>query len=912
MTLAAGAQLGPYEIVSALGVGGMGEVYRARDARLNRDVALKVLPDLFALDLDRLARFKREAQVLASLNHPNIAAIYGFEESTPSPGSGQAAVQALVLELVEGPTLADRLVHGPIPVDEALPIAQQIAEALEAAHEQGIIHRDLKPANVKLRPDGTVKVLDFGLAKALEPAAASGGDMTASPTITSPAMTQRGVILGTAAYMSPEQAKGRQADKRSDVWALGAVLYEMLSGQRAFKGDDIAETLAAVLRQDIDWTALPASTPAPVRRLIARCLDRNVRQRLRDIGEARIVLADPAATTGEAQGAATLALPQPPVRSNRQVWLVAALSTIVLIATGLIAVRRIGNVPPPARPVQFTISPPQNTSFGGPAAGGTGFAPQVAVSPDGQNIVFVAGAQSAYQIWLRPVATLAARPILGTEGGAFPFWSPDSRFIAFFAGGKLKKVAIAGGPPIPLCDAPAGRGGTWNRDNVILFTPTANEGGLQRVPSAGGTPTVVTSIDPATGESNHRWPHFLPDGRHFFYTATTGTCCPASRPAMIRIGSLDPADAVVTLFQAESSASYASGHLLFARDETLMAQPFDPDARKPKGDAFPLAEHVATEGSRYVSASVSETGFLVYAHGSSLATQQLTWFDRAGGALGSVGEPVPYITLALSPDEQRVALARGTGSPENRDIWIVDIARNVTSRLTFDPGADGSPVWSPDGTVIAFEGLRSGKVSLRQKSASGKGVDQSLLEGSGGMTPSSWSRDGQFIAYTSRSSTTSDIWVLPLSGDRKPFPLVQTEFAESSAVFAPDVRWFAYTSNESGQPNIFVQPFPVTGGKIQISKDGGSGPLWRADGKELFYLAADRTIMAVPIDATGQFNAGVPQALFSSGAPTLNIGQVYAVTKDGKRVLINARPQPQQSDMEPMTVVVNWIAAIQK
>lgn len=589
----------------------------------------------------------------------------------------------------------------------------------------------------------------------------------------------------------------------------------------------------------------------------------------------------------------------------------------LLFHTAVIALGRAGEVTPAAGPVQFTIAPPENTSFGGPPlSAGTGVATQVAVSPDGRNIVFVAGARPAYQIWLRPVATLAATPIPGTEGGTFPFWSPDSRFIGFFAAGKLKKVQIAGGPPIVLCDAPNGRGGSWSRDNVILFAPGFGGAGLLRVSSAGGVPTLVTTVDPASGETNHRWPHFLPDGRHFFYTATTGACCPASKPSIVKIASLDPADATITLLQAESSVAYASGHVLFARDETLMALPFDPDARQPTGDAFPLAEHVSSEGSRYVGASVSENGTLVYASGGLQAAQQLTWFDRAGRAIAPLGVASPYLNLALSPDERRVAVTLGTGSPENLDIWVIDITRNVRSRLTFDPGTDGSPVWSPDGTRIAFAGQRSGKFSLRQKLINGTAADESLLEGSGTITPSGWSADGRFIAYTLGAAAVLplrfDVWVLPLFGDRKPFPLAQSAFNETSGVFAPDGRWIAYTSDEGGQPDVYVQPFPTTGGgRYQVSKDGGAYPVWRADGKELFYLVTDGTLMAVPIDAAGQFNAGVPQALFLTGAARFNNSeQVYAVTKDGKRVLVNARPQ--QSGATPLTVLVNWTAAIQK
>jgi Tol biopolymer transport system component len=916
MALTLGTRLGPYEILAPLGAGGMGEVYRARDTTLHRDVAIKVLPDLFANDAERLARFTREAQTLAALNHPNIAHIHGLESS--------GNVRALVMELVEGEDLSQRIARGPMPLDEALPIARQIAEALEAAHEQGIIHRDLKPANIKLRADGVAKVLDFGLAKAMESGASIGdagaANPTNSPTITSPAMTMRGMILGTAAYMAPEQAKGKPVDKRADIWAFGCVLYEMLAGRRAFQGDDVSTTLAAVLLKDPDWQVMPGSTPVALRRLLTRCLTKDPRARLRDIGEARVRI-DELLSGAPDEAGAPIITPAGSGWRRAVPWAAAgALALVAMLIAAVGALRPAGDVPQ-APPVQFTIAPPENTSFGGPPGGGTGNAPHVAVSPDGQHVAFVARAQSTYQVWLRPVATLAARPIPGTEGGAFPFWSPDSRFIGFFADGKLKKVAIAGGPSVTLCDAPTGRGGTWSRDNVIVFSPSGigtEHSGLLRVSSGGGVPTTATTVDPATGETHHRWPHFLPDGRHFLYTASTGTCCPPAKPAVVRIGSLDPNEAIVTLFQAESSASYASGHLLFARDETLMAQPFDLDTRQPTGGAFPLAEHVATEGSRYVGASVSENGTLVYAHGGSQAALQLTWVDRAGGALGTVGDAAPYVNLWLSPDERRVAVAMATGSPTNLDIWIIDLARNVPLRLTFSPLSEGSPVWSPDGSRVAFESAQSGQASIRQRLVNGAAGDEPLLEGSTlpgsrmqNTTPSDWSADGRYLAYTQRtSSTTSDVWVLPLFGDRKAFPLLKTEFVETSGVFSPDGRWIAYTTNEAGQPNVYVQPFPGAGGKYQVSRDGGSHPVWRADGKELFYLGPDATLMAVPIDTTNLFDIGAPQALFPTGAPRFNTSRVYAVTKDGKRFLVNSRPQ--QASGTPLTVVLNWTAAIQR
>ena len=907
MPLSPGTRLGVYEIVGAIGAGGMGEVYRARDTKLNRDVALKVLPEAFASDVDRLARFTREAQTLASLNHPNIAHIHGLEES--------GGVRALVMELVEGDDVSQRIGHGAIPVDEALAIARQVAEALEAAHQQGIIHRDLKPANIKVRPDGTVKVLDFGLAKALAPelGPARATHLSQSPTITSPAMlTGAGIVLGTAAYMAPEQAKGQEADRRSDIWAFGCVLYEMLTGRRAFDGEDMTDVLGAVVRLEPRWEALPSDVPSPVRTLLRQCLVKDRRRRVGDIAAVLFVL--------EYQASLAPAVTVAP-RSNRIPWLVAALATSALIATAVVALRMSREGMPAPDLVQFTIAPPENMAFGGPAAGGTGLNAQVAVSPDGRHIVFVAGAQSAFRIWLRPVGSARAQAMEGTDGAAFPFWSPDSRFIAFFAGAKLKKVSIAGGPPLVLADAAAAMGGSWSRDHVIVFGSVRS--GLFRVPSAGGVPTAVTTV--SDGEDAHRWPHFLPDGRHFFYTAVTGACCPPPKPGVIKIGSLDQAEPASALLQADSSATYTSGRVLFARDQTLMTQAFDPDLRKLSGDAVTVTAPVSREGSRYVSVSASENGTLVYAPGS-LNPQQLIWFNRAGKTLGTLGESGVDVNLSLSPDERQVAVAERSGSPENLDIWTIDIARHLRNRVTTDSQPERSPVWSPDGTRIVFgRGAFSGETaeiaSLMQTLANGNGASETLFEAGSTSSrpcgprqcfvgPTDWSRDGRFVLFTFGGAfpSTADVWAAPLFGDRKPFPVVQTEFAETLATFSPDGRWIAYTTNETGQPNVYVQPFLRAGGKYRISPNGGRNPHWRADGKELFYLAADGAMTAVTIDATEAVAAGLPTTLFPAGAVSAN--QAFSVTKDGKRFLVSTRPQ--DATATPLTVILNWTSTLQR
>jgi eukaryotic-like serine/threonine-protein kinase len=910
LALTPGTRLGVYEIVAHIGEGGMGAVYRARDTKLNRDVALKVLPDAFATDADRLARFTREAQTLAALNHPNIAHIHGLEES--------GDVRGLVMELVEGDDLSQRIALGAIPVDEALAIAKQIADALDAAHQQDIIHRDLKPANIKLRPDGAVKVLDFGLAKALAPAQdpASALHRSLSPTITSPAMlTGAGIVLGTAAYMAPEQAKGREADKRSDIWAFGCVLYEMLTGRRPFDGEDMTDVLGAVVRLEPSWESLPSDVPAPVRTLLRQCLVKDRRQRVGDIAAVLFVLNHQASLAPAGTAAP---------RSNRVAWLVAALSAVALIATAVVALRMPRAAAPASDPVQFTIAPPENTIFGGPAAGGTGAIAQLAVSPDGRNIVFVAGAQREFQLWLRPVASADARPIQGTEGAAFPFWSHDSRFIAFFAGGKLKKVAIAGGPPIVVADAADGGGGSWNRDNVILFGSVRS--GVSRVPSAGGVPAAVTTL--ADGETAHRWPYFLPDGKHFFYTGVTGACCPAARPGTIKIGSLDQGEAAVSLLQADSSATYGSNHVLFARDQTLMAQAFDPDTRQLAGDAVPVTERISAEGSRYVSASVSENGTLVYARGGSAEPLQLTWFDRAGKMLGGLGEGAVDANPSLSPDERQVAVGLRSGNPENLDIWTIDIARNLRNRVTSDAQPEGWPVWSPDGTRIVFgsgapgAGVLPEKGRLVQTLVNGSGSNETLLEAVDTpsrpcgprqctLMPTDWSADGRFVLYTFFGTfpQTLDIWVLPLFGERKPFPVIHTEFLESQGTFSPNGRWIAYMSTETGELNIYLQPFLRAGAKQRISPNGGRNPHWRADGKELFYLDASGAMTAVPIDSTNPSPAGSSKTLFPTGMISTN--NMYAVTRDGQRFLVNARSR-NTPPLTPLTVMINWTSTLQK
>jgi serine/threonine protein kinase/Tol biopolymer transport system component len=890
--LAIGETIGIYQIEGVLGAGGVGQVYRAKDTKLGRSVALKVLPDVLAMDPERRARFQREAQVLAALNHPHIGAIHGFEDS--------GRIHALVLELVDGPTLADVL-SAPkgegrsLPLDEAIAIARQIVDALEVAHEQGIVHRDLKPANIKVRTDGTVKVLDFGIARLVQTEGDAPIDLSDSPAITNPALTIDGTILGTAAYMSPEQAKGRPADARSDIWAFGCVFYEMLTGTRPFAGEDVADTLAAVLRADPDWTALPSSTPLSIRRLLERCLQKERRRRLAAIADVRFHF-DEAAAPERVDAQPT----------SRMSWIAAvAVATVTLSAVITFALRRPTDAVVPIAPVQFIVGAPANTSFGGPPFGGTGNSQQLAISPDGRTLVFVAGAAGQYQLWLRPIGSLVSTPIAGTEDASFPFWSPDSRAIAFFTYDKLKTVQTTGGPPVPLCDVVAGKGGSWNRDDVILFADSANFT-LRRISAHGGVPLDLKR--PEADITGHRWPHFLPDGQHFLYTAVNGACCPPIQPAVVRVASLDAPEAATTLFQAESSAFFSSGHVFFLRDQTLMAQAFDLATRQPHGGAFPVAERVSSEGSRYMSASASNQGTLVFGQGAVPNIQRMTWFNRVGDTLGVLGDPTTYHSLALSPNEKHIAVARAFGGSADIDLWLFDAVTGNATRLTNTVGLEGSPVWSPDGTRIAYQSQHGGKSSLRLINIDGSG-DALLFESSDSISPTSWSRTGDVLAFTrTGASGASDIWALPMSGDRTPFPVLQTSFNETLGALSPDGHWIAFTSNESGRPRIFVRAFPIPGVTHPISPGEGRIPMWRGDGKELFYLSQSSTLMAVAIDLTGDdITPGQPQPLFVVGAPGFSPTKTYAVTADGQRFFSNARSQRPAT--EPLTVVINWLAA---
>ena len=825
-------------------------MYRATDTTLGRQVAIKVLPEAFAQDAERLARFEREAKTLASLNHPNIAAIYAVEKS--------GGITALVMELVEGDDLSQRIAKGAIPIDEALPIAKQIAEALEAAHEQGIIHRDLKPANIKVRAEGTVKVLDFGLAKAMDPTGAMSPLNSMSPTITTPAMTQAGMILGTAAYMSPEQTRGKPVDKRADIWAFGAVLYEMLTGTRAFPGEDLTDTLAAVVRAEPNWTLLPAGLPSALGVYLKRCLQKDPKQRIPDIAAMRLALEGAFETAAPQATAASLsAAPR-----GRLVWM-AAFGVAAALAAALTM--------PALRHLRETLPPPPETRLGitTPA---TAEPDSFALSPDGRQIVFVASGDGESRLWLRPLGVTTAQPLVGTDGATYPFWSPDSRSI-----------------------------------------------GLLRVAATGGPVTAVTTLGPQ--QSTHESPLFLPDGRRVLFTVSgvpdvQGVYLGAldgSAPTR-----LTPDLSSASFLPAwPGDASAGDGWLLWGRAGTLVAQRLDLDQQTLVGDPVTVADGAArTSGFRRWS--VSAPGLVAYRTVTS-NQRQLIWVDTSGAARGTVGDPDGSLEHPkVSPDGRRVVVARTVLG--NTDLWLLDGAR--TSRMTFDPARDVQPVWSPDGTRVVFTSFRTGTGQLYQMRTNGVGGEERLVASDRNMPPTSWSRDGRFLlSFSTDPQTNGDVWVVPMVGDHTPSLFLQTPFREAYGAFSPDGRWVAYHSNASGRYEIYVRPFvpPVgpnsaTGtpaaaasGQWQVSTDGGIMPVWRPDGGALYYLNPAGEMMAAPITVVGDaLEPGAPAVLFPTriygGGEDTGQGRQYDVAPDG-RFLINTE---LPGNAAPITLIQNW------
>jgi Tol biopolymer transport system component len=867
----------------------MGEVYQACDTRLGRDVAIKLLPQQFAHDPERVSRFQREAQMLTALNHPNIAAIYGLEENASS--------SYLVMELVPGDTLADRIkAAGAFSTQETIAIAKQIAEALEAAHEKGIVHRDLKPANVKVTPEGKVKVLDFGLAKAFTEESASQ-DLANSPTI-SGAATMQGVILGTAAYMSPEQARGKQVDKRSDIWAFGVVLYEMLTGQRLFEGETVSDTLAAVLRHEPDYSRVPTR----MQRLLRWCLHKDPKKRLRDITDG-MALVDEAPEEKVSQGAA----------KRMSIWPWAIAAGACLVAAGLAFVLFRGKAPTPPETYRFTIRLPEGVTFS-PSA-------ELALSPDGRRVAFPGiDPNGRTSIWVQDMDGQEAKALPGADpiiDSPPVFWSPDSRYIVFPSDSKIRKADVVNGTAQDICDRTAlPIGGSWNRDGVIILGSLTS--GLWRVSAEGGTQVPLTVLDSSRHESEHELPQFLPDGRHFLYFVKSTD--PGN--SGIYLGSLGDSperQSKKRLLPTQFGATYVAsdnsgpGHLMFLRDGVLMAQDFDAAKLELHGEPAAVADRV---GSAYETGHFSSTPtVLVYREQAPLSDFQLTWFDAQGKMIGKVGDPEGILTPRLSPDGSRVAFERFSTNLFNSDVWLLDLKRNSSTRFTFGPGASKSPVWSPDGSEIVFSQNRNGAYNLYRKPVDGSRAEQLLLRTSDDKQPFSWSHDGRFLLYsTSRNFGAQQLWVLPMQGKPDPISFSHNGFDESGGEFSPDGRWVAYQSNETGQYEIYVRAFSgsadaaETGGKWMVSKDGGLFPRWKSDGRELAYISLDQTtVMSVSVDTERAFQPGVPRPLVKIPADRGNSFGV-APTPDLKRFLMPVAVEVKVP--QSFTVMLNWASVL--
>jgi Tol biopolymer transport system component len=893
MSLPAGKRLGSYEIVALIGEGGMGEVYRAHDSTLNRDVAVKVVPDLFANDPERLARFTREAQTLAALNHPNIAHIYGVE-SRPANGAWPAA---LVMELVEGEDLSALIARGPMPFAEALPIARQIALALETAHEQGIVHRDLKPGNVKVKADGTVKVLDFGLAKALTTEIGPGtSDVSDSPTLTARG-TQAGLILGTAAYMAPEQARGKSVDRRADIWAFGLVLYEMLTGKRAFEGEEISDVLAAVLRQEIDFSALPAGTPQPVRRLLHRCLERDPRKRLSSMGDARLELDE-----REAVGPALVSADAPARPSLvSRLWPV----VVAVIATAIVAALFMPKKAPSAiLPLtRLAVLPPPGEMMFPDSTG-------VAISPDGTMVAFVVGgvARSDTELWVRSLDSPNARRLDDANGAQLPFWSPDSRRIGFFTPTKLKTIAVSGGRAEVLADSSNGRGGAWTTSNTILFAGDAN-GPIYRIPASGGTPEPVTKIDAVRKEYGHRFPVLLPDEDHFLFAALPGKAGKFD----IFVASLK--DGSRTLVGSmESAPTYADpGWLLSVRQGVLAAQKFDPNTRTLSGDPIPLGDEptsILDPALSYTAGraiSVSSTGSLAYYSSPSVNTIG-TWYDAGGRPVGTLNlPPGHYETVTISPDGTRAIFVRST-SPSESTLWLIDLKQGGARPISSGHGRNDAAVWSPDGKRVVFGADRDGPQQVYVKNVDDAAPEQ-LLWGSDVLfkNPAAWSPDGKWIVIGQLDpGTANDIWRLPASGTGELKLLVQGPTRDNSGPVSPDSHWLAYVSDETGRFELYVQPFPEPGPKTQISQQGASSACWTKDGRALIFADVNlRSLWRADVEPGPPFRTTAPKQI-----ATLPPGVIWIdAMPDRERFLALS---PERTGIGSITIVENWLGALSK
>jgi eukaryotic-like serine/threonine-protein kinase len=883
MTLSAGSRLGPYEVLSPIGAGGMGEVYKARDTRLERTVAIKILPEAFAADRERLSRFEQEARAVSTLNHPNIVVVYDVGRE------GEASYFAM--ELVEGRTVRELTASGALPLKRALPLAAQIADGLAKAHAAGIVHRDLKPDNVIVNADGLVKILDFGLAKLTRPEAA---ELTAAPTEAHEApRTDAGIVLGTAGYMSPEQAAGRPVDYRSDQFAFGSILYEMVTGRRAFHGGSTAESLAAIIQKEPEpVVSSQPDTPAPLLWLIERCLakepaDRyeSTRDLAKDLATLRDRTASGSLTRPEAEGFSKRLS-----RGGRLGWTAAALASL---AAAVLAAIHFRERALRLQPVSFLVLPPERAAF----SSETAELHDLALSPDGSRIAFVASLGGEARVWIRPLDALSATPLAGTHGASSPFWSPDGTSLGFFADGKLKTIAAGGGPTQALCAVANRSTGAWGRTGTILFTQTFSErDGLYAVAASGGEPRLIA------GESNDftgaRWPLFLPDGRRFLFQRRNRK----DRINVLVSGELGSPE-IRRVAPIPSRVEISGGSLFYVREGVLVARAFDSSTLRFTGEAIPVAERIPYFSPTGAAPfSVSANGVIAYFAGES--ESPLRWLDRKGQTVSTVGPPGLYTNVNLSPDGRKAAVEKMDPATGTTDIWIADLARGAMTRLTADPGSESWPLWSPDGSEIAFVSHGVAPPVLRRKRVNETSGEEVLLQ-EGFPWPTDWSRDGKFIAIQNIGGKPSfQIWFLPILGDRKPVRFHQTSFREGYGAFSPDSRWVAFLSEESAVPQVYVAPSFGSARKWQVSSGGGvalTRPRWRGDGKEFFYVAGDGRLMSVPIkSAADVFDPGDPVALFTIGAVS---GSGYDVAADGQRFLTCSGDNPGS---KPITVMLNW------
>ena len=892
MALTPGTRLGPYEILAAIGAGGMGEVYRARDTRLERTVAVKVLPPELSASSEARQRFEREAKTISQLSHPHICALYDI--------GNQDGVEYLVMEYLEGETLAERLAKGPLTLEQVLRSGIEIADALEKAHRQGIVHRDLKPGNIMLTRSG-VKLLDFGLAKVMV-APSPPSPLTSMPTMAAGrSLTREGMILGTFQYMAPEQLEGKEADSRTDIFALGTVLYEMATGNKAFSGTSQASLVSSIMTaQPPPISSVQPMSPPAFDRVVQACLAKNPEDRWQTAHDVMLQL------KWVAEGGSLAGVPAP-VSARRKTrerlgWIVAA---VLLSAGPPLALVHFREPPPERRVTQFVISPPSQMSIGlGPAA------PQAALSPDGRFLaVSLMSADRKRNLWIRPLDSVAPHMLAGTEDASLPFWSPDGRSVGYFTQEKLKTVLLPGGSPQALADVQSVGGATWNREGVVLFATTAKRG-IARIPASGGVAADVTVPDRKRDEVLHVFPQFLPDGRHyllFILSAKQGA-------TGVYVGSLGSEERK-QLVRSEGRGLYAPpGYLLFLRQGTLMAQRFDVKNLRLTGEPARIADGVGynpLNGRNTVT--VSDNGILAYraGAGSGVPVTELVWFDRNGKRLGTAAPRGFYLRPELSPDGQRIVVERVDTREETRDLWMIDESRSTLTRLTFGPKPANQThaVWSPDSTRAVFASDRDGAYGLYEKLSNGAGVEQLLVRTDMPKVPTDWSGDGRFLVYDESSTKSgTDIWVLPLSGDRKPAPLLHSDFNESQGHFSPDGRWIAYVSDESGRREVYVQAFPLSGAKWQISTEGGNHPRWRRDGKELFYFAPDQKLMAVEISADSTLRLGKPAPLFEAHYFNIPISP-YSPSADGRKFLINT-PVDEETNVNPVTVILNWTALL--